>query len=181
MRSTNMFYGYRRLCDARMGGYGKGCVRRRRHSDGIAETIKALLEKAIAFISSLIEKIIAKVQSVKEDSVRAIKAARVAYDTPTAKEMQANWTKTQKQYLSLAAKTLKQAKVAQKALKVALGSCVAFGAAYLGMQAKGPVLQKLTEMIVNKKYNLKPDPDVGSTSVFGGTVANIASSLRKKK
>ena len=148
MRSTNMFYGYKRLCDARMGGYGKGYVRRRRHSDGIAETIKALLEKALAFVSSLIDKIIAKFAEVKQ------KFSKAPAPTPEAKQ-------TYKDYLKLAAKTLKQAKVAQKALKVALGGCVAFGAAYLGLKAKEPLLQKIWEVRINKKYpGMANDPYV---------------------
>lgn len=63
MRSTNMFYGYKRLSDQRMYGVA------RRHNDSleaIAKTISALIEKAIAFCKRQIDSIKEKLGLVEE-------------------------------------------------------------------------------------------------------------------
>lgn len=134
MRTTNMFYGYKRLCDNRMNGY-----MRRRHSDGIVESIQALLEKVKNFISSLVEKIMNKFKEVKGSPVPP---------TPEAK-------KSFKEYIAVATKALKLGKVAQKTCQAAIKACAVFGAAVLASKGKEAALNAWAKARVEKKYGLE--------------------------
>lgn len=63
MRSTNMFYGYKRLNDQRMYGVA------RRHNDsleGVVKVVQSLIEKLIAYVKKMIDSIKEKLGLVEE-------------------------------------------------------------------------------------------------------------------